>query len=334
MTVLITGGAGFIGSNLIHHLLDPTTKLQGKSATKIVNLDLLTYAGRPENLTEATTDPRYHFQQGDIQDAALLAHLFTAHRPDAVFHLAAESHVDRSIDTPSQFLETNVLGTFHLLEATRHYLSQHPEKADVFRFLHVSTDEVFGSLSPTDPAFTEASPYQPNSPYSASKAASDHFVRAYHHTYQLPVITTNCSNNYGPRQYPEKLIPLVIKKALNGENIPIYGSGTQVRDWLYVTDHCRGLVAAFNHGHPGETYNFGGETELTNLVLVQHLLQEIRHQGHPQATPDLITHVRDRPGHDQRYAIDITKARHHLHWHPHTPFPNALQRTVAWYLDQ
>ncbi len=329
MTLLVTGGAGFIGSNFV---LD---WFAGHDEP-IVNLDKLTYAGNLDNLTGLRGDPRHRFVHGDICDASLLQRVLAEHRPRAVIHFAAESHVDRSILGPGEFIHTNVVGTFHLLEAVRAYgsTSEGTQHTD-FRHMHISTDEVYGSLLPGDQAFTEAHPYQPNSPYSASKAASDHLARAYHHTYGLPVLTTNCSNNYGPYQFPEKLIPLAIHNALAGKPLPIYGDGMQVRDWLYVGDHCSGLRSVLEAGEPGQTYNIGGNNEQANLDVVHalcSLLDELRPD--PQGSYSrLITFVRDRPGHDRRYAIDMRKVARELNWSPAHDFARGLRRTVQWYLD-
>jgi dTDP-glucose 4,6-dehydratase len=331
MNILITGGAGFIGSNLIHYLLEDAKAETDVEITRVVNLDKLTYAGNLTNLKSCESDPRYEFIEGDIKDADLLKDLFDKYEFDAVLHLAAESHVDRSIDAPEEFVMTNVIGTFRLLEAARCYFNELKEGKD-FRFLHISTDEVYGSLSATDPAFCETTAYQPNSPYSASKASSDHFVRAYHHTYNLPVITTNCSNNYGPYQFPEKLIPLIIQKALNGEDLPVYGDGTNVRDWLYVKDHCRGLFLSLIKGRFGETYNIGGKNEEQNITVVSTILSILRDLGHPQASDDLIKFVTDRPGHDRRYAINCDKIETELGWSPQENFASGLQKTIEWYL--
>jgi dTDP-glucose 4,6-dehydratase len=331
MNVLVTGGAGFIGSNFLHYLSG-----LADGPAKIVNLDKLTYAGNPANLAGLEKDPRHLFVQGDIGDTALVAALLREHRIGAVVHFAAESHVDRSIDSPGDFVETNVTGTFRLLEAARaHWRGLPPGEKEAFRFLHVSTDEVFGSLSPDDPAFHETTPYSPNSPYSASKAASDHFVRAYHHTYGLPTLVTNCSNNYGPRQFPEKLIPLMIANALALRPLPVYGDGGNVRDWLYVEDHCKGVWRVLNAGHPGETYNLGGLNEMTNLALVELLcarLDLLRPRVDGKNHKELVTFVTDRPGHDRRYAIDCGKAISELGWKPEETFSTGLDRTIGWYL--
>ena len=327
MTVLITGGAGFIGANFVLDWVANTDE-------KIVNLDKLTYAGNPTNLASLKGDSRYIFAQGDICDRTLIAGLLQKHQPQAIVHFAAESHVDRSIHGPGEFVQTNVVGTFSLLEEARAYWGALAEPAKSrFRFLHVSTDEVYGSLGMNDPAFSETTPYAPNSPYAASKAASDHLVRAYHHTYGMPVITTNCSNNYGPLQFPEKLIPLMILNALNGKPLPVYGDGKNVRDWLHVSDHCSGIRAALARGKPGETYNIGGNSEKTNLEVV-HAVCTILDELHPAGAPHakLITYVKDRPGHDQRYAINAEKIRRELGWEPQERFEKGLRRTVEWYL--
>jgi dTDP-glucose 4,6-dehydratase len=325
--LLVTGGAGFIGSNFI---LDWCAA----SAEPVVNLDKLTYAGNLGNLILLARDPRHVFVRGDIGDGAHVEALLAQYQPRAVLNFAAESHVDRSIHGPAEFIATNLVGTFGLLQAVRSYWSAlpTPERAR-FRFLHVSTDEVFGSLEPTAPAFHESTPYAPNSPYAASKAGSDHLVRAYGHTYGLPVLTTNCSNNYGPRQFPEKLIPLMIHNALAGEPLPVYGDGLNVRDWLYVGDHCAAIRAVLERGRPGETYNVGGNAELTNLEVVRTLcaiLGELR-PGRDYAAQ--ITFVKDRAGHDRRYAIDAGKIRRELGWAPQETFASGLARTVTWYLD-
>ncbi|HID44330.1 MAG TPA: dTDP-glucose 4,6-dehydratase [Chromatiaceae bacterium] len=330
-TLLITGGAGFIGSALIRHLIDNTDY-------RVVNLDKLTYAGNLESLEPVSGNPRYAFERVDICDGAEAARVFREHRPSAIMHLAAESHVDRSIDGPADFIETNVVGTTVLLEAARSYWNELEEaqKAD-FRFHHVSTDEVYGSLG-QEGLFTEESPYQPNSPYSASKASSDHMVRAWHETYGLPVLITNCSNNYGPYQFPEKLVPLIILNALAGKPLPIYGKGDQIRDWLYVDDHARALLRVLEKGQVGETYNIGGHNEKTNLEVVRTLcaiLDEKRpqHPGDISRYEELITHVTDRPGHDQRYAIDADKIEQELGWVPEETFETGMMKTVDWYLN-
>ena len=326
-TVLVTGGAGFIGSALVRHLVEAT-------GYRVVNVDKLTYAGNLDSVAPVADDQRYAFEEVDICDAAEVARLFAEHRPAGVFHLAAESHVDRSIDGPGAFVQTNVVGTYTLLDAARAYwkgLDGEEQKA--FRFLHVSTDEVYGTLG-ADGLFTETTPYAPNSPYSASKAASDHLARAWFHTYGLPVVTTNCSNNYGPYQFPEKLLPVVILKAVAGEPIPVYGKGENVRDWLYVEDHVRALVAAFEHGVPGETYNVGGHNEWTNLDVVRAVCS-LLDEFHPEGAPHdrLIAFVQDRPGHDARYAIDASKIQRELGWTPDETFETGLRKTVRWYLD-
>ena len=325
--ILVTGGAGFIGSNFVLDWI-------AAEGTPVVNFDKLTYAGNPANLASLKGDSRYVFAQGDICDRTLVASLLQKHQPQAIVHFAAESHVDRSIHGPGEFVQTNVVGTFSLLEEARAYWGTLAEPAKSrFRFLHVSTDEVYGSLGSADPAFSETTPYAPNSPYAASKAASDHLVRAYHHTYGMPVITTNCSNNYGPLQFPEKLIPLMILNALNGKPLPVYGDGKNVRDWLHVSDHCSGIRAALAKGKPGETYNIGGNSEKTNLEVV-HAVCTILDELHPAGAPHtkLITYVKDRPGHDQRYAINAEKIRRELGWEPQERFEKGLRRTVEWYL--
>jgi dTDP-glucose 4,6-dehydratase len=328
--ILVTGGAGFIGSNFV---LDWVRQ----SAEPIVNLDKLTYAGNAQNLQALNGDPRHLFVHGDIGDKALVAELLARHKPRAVLNFAAESHVDRSIDGPEDFIQTNVVGTFHLLESVRSYWSAMPEREKVlFRFLHVSTDEVYGSLGHDDPAFKETNRYEPNSPYSASKAASDHLVRAYHHTYGLPVLTTNCSNNYGPYHFPEKLIPLVIHNALAGKPLPIYGDGQQIRDWLYVTDHCSAIRRVLEAGRPGETYNIGGWNEKANIDVVKTLcsiLDELQPRKDGKSYDQQITFVKDRPGHDRRYAIDATKIEKELGWKPAETFETGIRKTVRWYLD-
>ena len=329
-SILVTGGAGFIGSNFV---LD---WIAGEADT-IINLDKLTYAGNLENLTSLEGNPRHLFVRGDIGDADLIAKLLTEHQPRAIVNFAAESHVDRSIHGPAEFIQTNIVGTFHLLEATRAYwnsLGEQDKKA--FRFLHVSTDEVYGSLSTTDSAFTETKQYEPNSPYSASKAASDHLVRAYHHTYGLPVLTTNCSNNYGPCHFPEKLVPLVIHNALAGKPLPIYGDGQQVRDWLYVKDHASAIRRVLESGRVGETYNVGGWNEKTNLDVVHTLcaiLDELSPRADGKSYAEQITYVTDRPGHDRRYAIDASKINRELGWKPAETFETGIRKTVQWYLD-
>jgi dTDP-glucose 4,6-dehydratase len=367
MKILVTGGAGFIGSNLIRQLIDETTH-------RVVNLDKLTYAGNLSSLKGFQTNERYTFVQADLCDPAALKEILEKHRPDAVMHLAAESHVDRSIDGPGEFIHTNILGTYHLLQAAREHWSFRISEAGVseagvseargserekdstfcetpasalrksaFRFLHVSTDEVYGSLGPNDPGFSETTPYSPHSPYSASKASSDHLARAWQDTYGLPVLVTNCSNNYGPYQFPEKLIPVVILKCLRGEPIPVYGKGENIRDWLYVGDHCSALRTVLDRGIPGETYNIGGNNELQNIELVQllcRLLDERIENGKLKAESrkgksfaDQITFVTDRPGHDLRYAIDPTKIRTELGWEPKQDHESGFRKTVEWYLE-
>ena len=328
MTILVTGGAGFIGANFVLDWL-------AAGGEPVVNLDKLTYAGNLANLQALSGDPRHHFEQGDIGDQAAVEALLARHRPRAIVHFAAESHVDRSIHGPGDFIHTNVVGTFRLLEAARGHWQSLPEgERGAFRFLHVSTDEVYGSLSETDPAFAETTAYAPNSPYSASKAGSDHLVRAWHHTYGLPVVTTNCSNNYGPFQFPEKLVPLMIANALEGKPLPVYGDGRQVRDWLYVGDHCTAIRTVLAKGRVGEVYNVGGNAEKRNLEVV-HALCDTLGRLAPRAGSyrDLITYVTDRPGHDRRYAIDATKIRAELGWTPTETFETGLERTVRWYLD-
>lgn len=330
MTILVTGSAGFIGANFV---LD---WLAGHDET-VVSLDKLTYAGNRENLASLDGDARHHFVHGDIGDTRLVSQLLEQHQPRAVLNFAAESHVDRSILGPEDFIQTNVVGTFHLLEAVRAYWNALDEqrKAD-FRFLHVSTDEVYGTLEAKAPAFTEQHPYQPNSPYSASKAASDHLVRAYHHTYGLPVLTTNCSNNYGPYHFPEKLIPLVIRNALAGETLPIYGDGQQIRDWLYVKDHCSAIRRVLEAGQVGETYNVGGWNEKANLEVVHHIcdtLDQAAPRSDGRSYREQISFVKDRPGHDRRYAIDATRLERELGWKPAETFETGIAKTVRWYLD-
>ena len=328
--ILVTGGAGFIGANFILDWLRAGDE-------PVLNLDKLTYAGNLENLAELAGDPRYAFVQGDICDKALVERLFRQHAPRAVINFAAESHVDRSIHGPGEFIQTNILGTFNLLECARaHFGGLDDAARKAFRFLHVSTDEVYGSLAKDDPAFTERHRYEPNSPYSASKAASDHLVRAYCHTYGLLVLTTNCSNNYGPYQFPEKLIPLMIVNALAGKSLPIYGDGQQIRDWLYVGDHCAAIRRVLAAGQPGETYNIGGWNEKPNLDIVHAvcaLLDELRPRADGQSYREQITYVTDRPGHDRRYAIDATRIERELGWKPQETFETGIRKTVAWYLD-
>lgn len=328
-TIVVTGGAGFIGSNFVNAWI----KLK---LGKLVNLDKLTYAGNMENLAEISHDADHVFIHADIGDRAAVKTLLETHKPRAVLNFAAESHVDRSIHGPDAFIQTNVVGTFNLLEEVRAYWQALSiESQQSFRFLHVSTDEVYGSLGPNDPAFKETNPYQPNSPYSASKAASDHLVRAYHHTYGLPTLTTNCSNNYGPYHFPEKLIPLVIHNALSGKPLPIYGNGSNIRDWLYVEDHCSAIREVLAKGLPGETYNIGGWNEKTNLD-VAHTLCDILDQERPKTQGsyrDQITFVKDRPGHDMRYAIDASKIEQALGWKPQETFETGIRKTVRWYLE-
>ncbi len=330
MTILVTGAAGFIGSNFVLDWLDQCNE-------PVVNLDLLTYAGNLENLKELEGDPRHQFVRGSIGDRNLVANLLADVKPRAVINFAAESHVDRSIHGPGEFIQTNIVGTFNLLESVRGYWNDLPdaEKA-AFRFLHVSTDEVYGSLSKEDPPFSETNQYEPNSPYSASKAASDHLVRAWHHTYGLPVLTTNCSNNYGPYHFPEKLIPLCILNALNGKPLPIYGDGQQIRDWLYVKDHCSAIRRVLEAGKLGETYNVGGWNEKANLDVVNTLcaiLDELKPRADGQSYATQIIFVQDRPGHDRRYAIDARKLEKELGWKPQETFETGIKKTVHWYLD-
>ena len=331
MTILITGGAGFIGSNFV---LDWFRAPENQSE-KVVNLDLLTYAGNLENLKKLDANAAHVFVKGDICDRPLIDTLLVEHRPRAIVHFAAESHVDRSVHGPGAFMRTNVEGTFTLLEAARAYWSSlKGAERERFRFHHVSTDEVYGSLKLGDPAFAETNPYEPNSPYSASKAASDHLVRAWHHTYGLPVVTTNCSNNYGPSHFPEKLIPLMIVNALASKPLPVYGDGQQIRDWLYVTDHCSAIRAVLARGRLGETYNIGGWNEKANLDIVHticRLLDELRPDAKGSYSR-LITHVTDRPGHDRRYAIDARKIERELGWRPAETFETGIRKTVEWYL--
>ena len=328
-TFLVTGGAGFIGGNFVLLLLQ-------REDVRVVNLDALTYAGNLDTLEPVKDNPRHVFVEGDIRDRDLLRRLFAEHQPDCVVNFAAESHVDRSIDSPGEFILTNVVGTFEMLEAARAYwMELQGEAKDAFRFLHVSTDEVYGSLGETG-KFTETTPYAPNSPYSASKAGADHLARAYNRTYGMPVLTTNCSNNYGPFQFPEKLIPLVTRKALAGEPLPVYGDGQQVRDWLYVEDHCRAILAVLEGGTPGEVYNVGGDSEKPNLEVVQticRLLDEMAPDKGPVPHEQLITFVKDRPGHDRRYAIDASKIKNNLGWKPENDFESGLRKTLQWYLD-
>lgn len=328
--ILVTGGAGFIGSNFILHWLKA-------EKTPVINLDSLTYAGNLRNLESVENDSRYRFVRADIVDRNSVRQIFAEQRPRAVVHFAAESHVDRSIRGPDDFVRTNVNGTFSLLEESRAYWTELPQsERDRFRVLHISTDEVYGSLTPSDPAFCETTRYQPNSPYSASKAASDHLVRAYHHTYGLPVLTTNCSNNYGPFQFPEKLIPLMILNARSGKPLPVYGDGKNVRDWLYVGDHCGAIRTVLGHGTPGETYNVGGRNEKANIEVVEticSILDELCPSDPVVPHRKLITYVKDRPGHDRRYAIDSSKIERDLGWKPRETFETGLRKTVEWYLN-
>jgi dTDP-glucose 4,6-dehydratase len=328
--ILVTGGAGFIGANFVLDWLKEQNE-------PIVNLDKLTYAGNLASLAVLADDPRHIFIQGDIADGELITSLLKQYQPRAIVHFAAESHVDRSIHGPEAFLQTNIIGTFQLLQAARqHYAALTGDAAARFRFLHVSTDEVYGSLAPDAPAFTEQHPYEPNSPYSASKAASDHLVRAWHHTYGLPVLTTNCSNNYGPFQFPEKLIPLMIHRAVNGEGLPVYGDGKNVRDWLYVGDHCAAIRRVLEKGILGETYNIGGRAEMRNIDVV-HLLCDLLDEQKPKkqggSYREQIQFVTDRPGHDRRYAIDSSRIDSELDWKPSQTFATGLRKTVQWYLD-
>lgn len=334
-TIIVTGGAGFIGSNFV---LDWINAGLGT----VINLDKLTYAGNLENLKDIEGNPNHIFVHGDIGDRALLAKLLAEYKPRTIINFAAESHVDRSIHSPEDFIQTNVVGTFHLLEEVRAYWNALAEANSAekenpqFRFLHVSTDEVYGTLGPNDPTFTETTPYAPNSPYSASKAASDHLVRAYHHTYGLPVLTTNCSNNYGPYHFPEKLIPLCLLNALAGNPLPIYGDGQQIRDWLFVKDHCSAIRRVLEAGKLGETYNVGGWNEKANLDVVQTLcsiLDELSPKADGKSYKEQITFVKDRPGHDRRYAIDATKLERELNWKPAETFETGIRKTVKWYLE-
>ncbi len=330
MTILVTGGAGFIGSNFVLDWLK-------QSSEPIINLDKLTYAGNLENLATLENDDRHIFVHGDIVDGDTLTQLLSKYQPRAVLNFAAESHVDRSIHGPEDFIQTNIVGTFRLLEAVRHHWGKLPEaERKTFRFLHVSTDEVYGSLKLDEPAFTETNQYKPNSPYSASKAASDQIVRSYHKTYNLPVLTTNCSNNYGPFQFPEKLIPLLIHNAVSGKKLPIYGDGKNIRDWLYVSDHCTAIRQVLNEGQIGHTYNVGGKNEKTNLEVVQSLctiLDEVRPRADGISYATQIAFVEDRAGHDRRYAVDINKIGNELGWTPSESFETGIRRTVSWYLE-
>ena len=328
LTILVTGGAGFIGSAVVRFLIEET-------GHRVVNLDKLTYAGNLESLAAVADHPRYAFEQADVADRAALDRILARHRPDKIMHLAAESHVDRSIDGPADFIQTNLVGTFTLLEASRAYWSALPrETRDLFRLHHISTDEVYGDLGSSDALFTEETAYSPSSPYSASKAGADHLVRAWHRTYGLPVVLTNCSNNYGPYHFPEKLIPLIILNALDGKPLPVYGQGDQIRDWLFVEDHARALLTVLEHGHVGETYNIGGHNEQRNLDVVRSICQ-LLDEWHPRATryEEQIVHVPDRPGHDIRYAIDAGKIERELGWTPRETFDSGLRKTVRWYLD-
>jgi dTDP-glucose 4,6-dehydratase len=325
--ILVTGGAGFIGSTFVHQWL-------ATERAAVINLDALTYAGNPHNLDSLVNNPAHIFVHGDITESSLLSDLLNQHRPRAIVHFAAESHVDRSIHAPEEFVRTNVLGTFQLLHAARRYWQEMgSDEQRAFRFLHVSTDEVYGSLAPTDPAFSETTRYSPNSPYSASKAASDHLVRAYHHTYGLPTLITNCSNNYGPRQFPEKLIPLMIINALNGKPLPVYGDGLNVRDWLYVEDHCEAIRTVLANGRAGETYNIGGRSEKTNMEVINTVCSVLEREVPGRDYRSLITFVADRPGHDRRYAIDSAKIERELGWRPKESFETGIRKTVRWYLD-
>ena len=328
MKILVTGGSGFIGSNLVRLLVREKSEI-------VINLDKLTYAGNSESLLDLQDNPNYHFEQADLCDPSSLAAAFSKHQPDAVMHLAAESHVDRSIDGPGEFIQTNIVGTYNLLQAALEYWQSLPEKND-FRFLHVSTDEVYGSLEADAIGFSETTSYDPHSPYSASKAASDHLARVWADTYGLPVLVTNCSNNYGPYQFPEKLIPVVILKCLRGEPIPVYGKGENVRDWLYVSDHVEALYTVLTKGRIGETYNIGGNNERQNIELVRTLctlMDKFAPMDNAKSYEELISFVTDRPGHDMRYAIDSTKIREELGWEPKEDFESGFRRTVKWYLD-
>lgn len=347
MNILVTGGAGFIGSNLVHYLLGNASSELGLSIEKVVTLDKLTYAGNLANLEPVEMDPRHLLVEGDICDGELITEILDDHEIDVVMHLAAESHVDRSIDGPEKFIVTNVLGTFQLLDGFRKHVQQTGRsKADGYgkplseggncMFLHVSTDEVFGSLSAEDPAFCETTPYAPSSPYSASKAGSDHLARAYFHTYGMPVVTTNCSNNYGPYQFPEKLLPLMIRKTLRGEPLPLYGDGSNIRDWLYVGDHCSALAMAATSGRAGEIYVVGGKCEMKNIDVVRAIVETVTDLAPDRkikSAVELIRHVADRPGHDRRYAVDPARIEDELGWSPKENFATGLRKTVQWYLD-
>ncbi len=330
-TILVTGGAGFIGSNFIRYCLAGSD-----NPVRLINLDILTYAGNPDNLNDLEGDPNYQFVKGDIGDEALVSKILWERQVDAIVNFAAESHVDRSIDSPEPFFQTNIIGTLRLLNASRHYWSKlEGKKKEKFRFLHVSTDEVYGSLGPEDPLFHEEQKYEPNSPYSASKAGSDHIVRAFLHTYGLPVLTTNCSNNYGPYQFPEKLIPLMILNAIEGKELPIYGDGMNIRDWLYVEDHCAGILAVLESGKVGETYNIGGLNEKPNIEIVDticEILDGLRPRTDGTSYKTQKVFVTDRPGHDRRYAIDCGKIQSQLGWSPAETFETGIQKTIQWYL--
>ena len=333
--IVVTGGAGFIGGNFVHDWFSDNDDMT--QTESILNLDKLTYAGNLKTLEPLKNDPRHYFMHGDIGDQSVLSKILQEHQPRAIIHFAAESHVDRSIHGPEDFIQTNIVGTFRLLEAARAYWQDLTEdKKSAFRFVHVSTDEVYGTLSPSDQPFKETNTYAPNSPYAASKAASDHLVRAWHHTYGIPVITTNCSNNYGPFHFPEKLIPLCILNALNGKPLPIYGDGQQVRDWLYVKDHCAAIRIVLEKGIPGQTYNVGGWNEKANIDVVKQIceiLDEIKPRADGKSYQEQITFVNDRPGHDRRYAIDASKIEQELGWRPSETFETGIRKTVQWYLD-
>ena len=328
MKILVTGGAGFIGSAVIRYILQ-------NSNNSVVNLDSLTYAGSLMSLQTIENNERYSFEKADICNRKKVDQVFSKHMPDAVMHLAAESHVDRSIDSPDNFMQTNIIGTYNMLEASRaYYMSRRKIEKDSFRFHHISTDEVFGDLGIDDTPFTEVTPYSPSSPYSASKAASDHLVRAWHRTFKLPIVITNCSNNYGPYQFPEKLIPLVIMNAISGKSLPIYGSGNQIRDWLYVDDHAEALLTVLHKGVDGETYNIGGHNEIKNIEVVKNICKILDELVPGNSSySDLITYVEDRPGHDARYAIDATKISRDLSWTPKETFESGLKKTIEWYLN-